>query len=222
MAGWPEGSPGDSAVSLFRDQLELRLRNAGLTGTLQSGEFDRLEQYYQLLSRWNRRINLTSLSLPDFPAATLDRLLVEPLVAAGSLEDLPVSWFDLGSGGGSPAIPLKVVRPASGLTMVESSSRKAAFLREAVHVVGLPGALVLDARVEALPQRVQAGIVDVVTVRAVKIDDDVIAAVTHLLKAGGRLLLFGSDTGPAPSGFRIAERRQLPGEGDSLSVLERA
>jgi 16S rRNA (guanine527-N7)-methyltransferase len=209
------------AASPFRDRLELRLRHAGLTSRLQGGEFERLEQYYQLLSRWNRRINLTALSLPDLPAATLDRLLVEPLVAAGVLEDLPVSWFDLGSGGGSPAIPLKVVRPACRLTMVESSSRKAAFLREAVHAVGLPDALVLDARVEALAQRVRAGSVDVVTVRAVKIDDDLIAAVTHLLRIGGRLLLFGSGTEPARPGFRIAELRELPGDGGSLSVLQR-
>jgi 16S rRNA (guanine527-N7)-methyltransferase len=205
----------------FRDRLELRLRDAGLTFTLQAREFERLEQYYQLLSRWNRRINLTSLALPDFPAATLDRLLVEPLVAASSLEDVPVSWFDLGSGGGSPAIPLKVVRPAVRLTMVESTSKKAAFLREAVHVVGLSEALVLDARVEALAQRVGAGTVDVVTVRAVKIDEDLIVAVTHLLKIGGRLLLFGSDAEPAPPGFRIVELRKLTGERDSLSVLRR-
>jgi 16S rRNA (guanine527-N7)-methyltransferase len=205
----------------FRDRLELRLQDAGLTSTLQATEFERLERYYQLLSRWNRRINLTSLSLLDFPAATLDRLLVEPLMAASSLEDLPVSWFDLGSGGGSPAIPLKVVRSAVRLTMVESTSKKAAFLREAVHVVGLPEALVLDARVEALAQRVEAGTVDVVTVRAVKIDEDLIAAVAHLLKIGGRLLLFGSDAEPAPPGFRIVELRKLTGERDSLSVMRR-
>jgi 16S rRNA (guanine527-N7)-methyltransferase len=210
-----------AAASPFRDRLEQRLRDAGLTSTLAPGQLVRLEQYYQLLSRWNRRINLTSLPLPDFPAATLDRLLVEPLIAAGSLEDIPASWFDLGSGGGSPAIPLKVVRPAVSLTMVESSSRKAAFLREAVHVVGLSGAVVLDARVEALSQRVRAGTVDIVTVRAVRIDEDLITAVSHLLKIGGRLLLFGSDTEPAPPGFRISELKKLPGEGDNLSILRR-
>jgi 16S rRNA (guanine527-N7)-methyltransferase len=207
--------------SPFRDRLEQRLREAGLAFALEPGQFEHLEQYYQLLTRWNRRINLTSLPLPDFPAATLDRLLVEPLGAAGSLEDTPVSWFDLGSGGGSPAIPLKVVRPVVHLTMVESSSKKAAFLREAVHVVGLSAALVLDARVEALAQRVRAGTIDVVTVRAVRIDEDLIAAVSHLLKVGGRLLLFGSDGGSAP-GFRLVELRRLPSEGGNLSILEKA
>ena len=211
----------NASASQFRGRLEQRLRDAGLTSALDPGEFELLEQYYQLLTRWNRTINLTSLPLADFPAATLDRLLVEPLVAAGSIENIPISLFDLGSGGGSPAIPLKVVRPAVRLTMVESSSRKAAFLREAVHVAGLSGAVVLDGRVEALAQRVRAGSVDVVTARAIRIDEDLLAAVSHLLGVGGRLLLFGSDAEPAPVGFRMSELKKLPGEGDNLSVLQR-
>jgi 16S rRNA (guanine527-N7)-methyltransferase len=209
------------AANLFRDRLGERLHIAGLPDALRSDEFAQLERYYQLLNRWNPRINLTSLSLPDFPAATLDRLLVEPLVAAGSLEDIPFSWFDLGSGGGSPAIPLKVVRAALRLTMVESSSRKAAFLREAIRVVGLSGALVLEARVEALAQSVESGTVEIVTVRAVRIDEDLVAAISHVLKVGGRLLLFGSGTEPAPAGFQMVELKTLPGDGGKLSVLER-
>jgi 16S rRNA (guanine527-N7)-methyltransferase len=204
----------------LRIQLEQRLRDAGVGLNLKPGELEQLEQYYLLLSRWNRRINLTSLPLADFPAATVDRLLVEPLIAAGLLEDVPVSWFDLGSGGGSPAIPLKVVRPHVHLTMVESSSKKAAFLREAVHVVGLSGAVVLDARAEALAQRVRAATADIVTVRAVRVDEDLISAVSHLLKIGGRVLLFGFDADPAPSGFRFVGITRLPGEGD-LSILQK-
>jgi 16S rRNA (guanine527-N7)-methyltransferase len=209
------------AANPFRDRLGERLRLAGLPFALKPDQFGQLERYYELLSRWNPRINLTSLSLPDLPDATLDRLLVEPLVAAGSFEDIPGSWFDLGSGGGSPAIPLKVVRPALRMTLVESSSRKTAFLREAIRVVGLSGALVLETRVEALAQCVEIGTVEVVTVRAVKIDADLLAAVLHVLKVGGRLLLFGAASQPAPPGFRMVELKKLPGGGGNLSVLER-
>ena len=60
--------------------------------------------------RWNRKINLTALTDPD---EAIDRLLLEPLVAA---RYLPVpgepSLMDIGSGGGSPAIPLKLATPA--------------------------------------------------------------------------------------------------------------
>jgi hypothetical protein len=60
-----------------------------------------------------------------------------------------------------------------------------------------------------------------VTVRAVRIDEDLVAAVSRMLKVGGRLLLFGSNTEPAPPGFQMVELKKLPGDGGNLSVLER-
>ena len=73
---------------------------------------DSLDAYYRLLARWNRTINLTALSLDPLADEALDRLFIEPLAAAPyireALDVTPLSvWFDLGSGGGSPAIPLK-------------------------------------------------------------------------------------------------------------------
>ena len=69
-------------------------------------------------------------------------------------EPAPLAWFDLGSGGGSPAIPLKLVRPDARLTMVESKTRKAAFLREAVAQSGAADAAeVADERFEELSRR---------------------------------------------------------------------
>ena len=45
--------------------------------------------------------------------------------------------MDVGSGGGSPAIPLKLAAPAVALTMVEVKARKSAFLREAIRQLEL-------------------------------------------------------------------------------------
>ena len=83
------------------------------------------------LERWNRKINLTSLEDPD---EAIDRLLLEPVVAARHLPARCPSWImDVGSGGGSPAIPLTLaLGPHVALTMVEVKARKSAFLREAV------------------------------------------------------------------------------------------
>jgi hypothetical protein len=107
--------------------------------------------YLSLLARWNRRINLTALPLGDpVPAATLDKLIVEPLVAAELFPTSEPVWFDLGSGGGSPAIPLRIARPSGSLTMVESRDRKCAFLREAVRTLGLSQTTVLSTRFEEL------------------------------------------------------------------------
>ena len=65
--------------------------------------------YYQLLSHWNRKINLTSLSDPD---EAVDRLLLEPVAAAAVLP-ANRALIDLGSGGGSPAIPLALALGAT-------------------------------------------------------------------------------------------------------------
>ena len=55
---------------------------------------------------------------------------------------------DLGSGGGSPAIPLKIARQALKLTMIESKERKSMFLREAIRTLGLADSSVENDRFE--------------------------------------------------------------------------
>src|ERR1700681_1711373 len=126
----------DLRAGEFRDRLLSRATQARLT--VAASEIDQLEAYYHLLSRWNRTINLTALSLEPLCDDTVDRLLIEPLAVAFHVPDSRAGWFDLGSGGGSPAIPLKIVRPLLGLTMVEARARKAAFLREVIRDLALP------------------------------------------------------------------------------------
>src|SRR6185436_3405002 len=107
------------------------------------------EQYLALLSKWNRTINLTSLDLEPPSDEAIDRLLVEPIAASYSAGE-PQMVIDLGSGGGSPAIPFWIQLPSSKLTMVESRSRKCAFLREAVRQIRPGRATALDLRFEEL------------------------------------------------------------------------
>jgi 16S rRNA G527 N7-methylase RsmG len=71
---------------------------------------DRFEAYYRLLNHWNKKINLTALRLESLSDHAIDRILVEPLVAAEAVSRSSIEWWDLGSGGGSPAIPIKIVR----------------------------------------------------------------------------------------------------------------
>jgi len=113
-----------------RELLEERVRAAHIV--LAPETSTRLERYFELLSRWNRTINLTSLPLEPPTEQSIDRLLIEPLRAIPLLAPTIRVWFDLGSGGGSPAIPLQIAHPAPQLFMVESRERKAAFLREVV------------------------------------------------------------------------------------------
>jgi 16S rRNA (guanine527-N7)-methyltransferase len=182
-----------------------------------------LEGYYSLLALWNRRVNLTALSLDDYRDSTLDRLLIEPLVAAKFVANSDVVWFDLGSGGGSPAIPLKLVRLQARLRMVESRVRKAAFLREAVRSLELPDAEVVERRIESLSRDPDPALADVVTVRAVRMDEAVTAAAAALVRRGGHLLAFCSaaSTIPVAGTFRDLETIRLPGAGSVLRVFGR-
>ena len=89
--------------------------------------------YLALLIRWNLRMNLTALPLAEpVPDSTIDKLIVEPLMAADLVPESFSTWIDLGSGGGSPAIPLRLAHRQGFLDVVESRERKCAFLREVV------------------------------------------------------------------------------------------
>jgi 16S rRNA (guanine527-N7)-methyltransferase len=178
-----------------------------------------LETYYRLLAHWNDRINLTAYPLDPLTDDATDRLLVEPLAARPLLSRASV-WFDLGSGGGSPAIPLKLASPAVRLTMVESKARKAAFLKEAVRLLDISQAFVEIQRIEALRGSHQfSRSADVVTVRAVRLGPELFVAAGGLLRARGRLVLFGARSLQVPQGFKLGE--DLTSPSSQLLVLVR-
>ena len=182
-----------------------------------------LERYFDLLARWNRTINLTSYQLEDVSEAAIDRLFVEPLQAATRMDDAPLRWFDLGSGGGSPAIPLKIVRPLLRLTMIESRSRKAAFLSEAARSLGLGETQVSEARIESLLGTEVSGILDLVTLRAVKADESLLKILSELLRPGRRLFHFGSDLSqPTRFGLETIDELDLAGGDSTLSILRKS
>lgn len=207
-------TPG-AAKESFAARVRARAALAGVT--VPEPAVAQLEAYVQLLSRWNRAINLTSLPLDPLDDRAIDRLLVEPLTAAGYLADLPgTAWFDLGSGGGSPAVPLALMRPELHLTMVEVRERKAAFLREVVRELRLAADVAAEP-FEGLPDWA-AGRVALVTVRAVKTDDVLWQTVTALLMPAGQFVQFAG-TGaqpPAAPGFEALGAVRLTESGTLL------
>ena len=176
-------------------RIEQRAARAGID--VDAALANRLAMYLGVLFRWNRRVNLTSLGEDD---RGVDRLIVEPLVAARWMPAGARSVVDIGTGGGSPAVPLKLAVPGLGLRMVESRARKAAFLRDVVRQLALQSVVVEACRYQELvgrPELFEAA--DVVTVRAVKVDREALEAFQALLRVGGALLLFG---GPEEDGVR--------------------
>lgn len=151
---------------------------------------DRLVAYLELLAVWNRRLNLTSFDLSAPSDAAIDRLVIESLTAAPLVRSTDRRALDIGSGGGSPAVPLMLAVPAIEMVLVEVRAKKAAFLREVVRSLSLR-ATVEVALVEELAASGLAGQVDLVSLRAVRADRGVWRAVDGLLGAGGRVLWFG-------------------------------
>lgn len=182
----------------FRTRL---LRRAAKSGLFLSDELaDRLIAYYELLSRWNRKINLTALDNPD---EAIDRLLLEPVVAvrhfpAADLEGVrSVRIMDVGSGGGSPAIPMKLAAPSSTLVMVEVKARKSAFLREAIRVLELDNSSVETSRYEELLARPELHeAFNILSLRAVRVESRTLLTLQAFMRPGGALFMFRGPSGP--------------------------
>jgi 16S rRNA (guanine527-N7)-methyltransferase len=180
----------------FQDRLNRRARRAGVT--VSPFLASKLETYYRLLGTWNRRINLSGIDLSEPTPEALDRLLVEPLVAAKHVPSRTNRMIDIGSGGGSPAIPFALAVPGASLLMVESKTRKSVFLKEAVRALEMNGD-VLTSRFEALLSRPDLHEVhDLLTIRAVRVESRILMSLQAFVRPGGHIFLFRSSSGDAP------------------------
>jgi 16S rRNA (guanine(527)-N(7))-methyltransferase RsmG len=125
----------------FADLLKRELQGRVDLSDLEIGQ---LHEHYELLQRWNRKINLTS--IPSGPEAVI-RHYCESLFFAANL---PVTEkarvADLGSGAGFPGVPVAILRPEWAIALIESHQRKAVFLKEATR--GLSNVVVLANRAE--------------------------------------------------------------------------
>jgi 16S rRNA (guanine527-N7)-methyltransferase len=183
------------------DALVRRALAVGLT--LHPATAARAWTYFELLGKWSARMNLTGLRVAPDNDEAIDRLLVEPMMAAvhaGAAR----AMVDVGSGGGSPAVPFALAAAsAPGLTMVEARARKSVFLREALRETGLAGEVVTARFEEFAAKHTSAGMFDLATIRAVRLDEPLLIAVAAVLAQGGQLFCFheqgGAPADPAPS-----------------------
>jgi 16S rRNA (guanine527-N7)-methyltransferase len=123
----------------------------------------RLVSFVEVLLLWQKKTNLVAQStLPQL----WSRHVADSLQLVALASDAKV-WVDFGSGGGFPGIPVACAladKPGAMVHLVESNSKKAAFLREAVRAAGVP-AQVHAVRIENFGESFEKK-VDVVTARA--------------------------------------------------------
>ena len=210
----------------FQERFARRARRAGLT--VRPELCAQLEAYYRLLSTWNKKINLTGLDLSELAPESLDRLLIEPLVAASHVKPAVRNFVDIGSGGGSPAIPMTLALGGVSVLMVEAKTRKSVFLREALRVLELGRGEVVTSRFEELlakPRLHEAH--DLLTIRAVRIEARILMTLQALVRPGGEIFLFRTtataSSGPAALAPVMAWKATYPlvEQSSSLVVLEK-
>jgi len=170
---------------------------------------DRLSAYLRLLRLWNRRINLTSVPIDPLSPDAIDRILLEPLAAAQWIRDSDRLLLDVGSGGGSPAIPLILSSQRLRGVLVEVRTKKAAFLREVLRELEMSDTSVIADKLQNL-SLIQVGApADVVTFRAVRVDDALVKAARALSRSGTNWLVFGdvlSEPHQIPTGLQSVKR----------------
>jgi len=172
----------------MEDFKSLLIKEFSPYGALNADQLNCLEDHYELLLKWNQKVNLTRItSLTD----AVRYHYCESLYLAQSLPKRALRIIDIGSGGGFPGIPLAIYRPDCEVTLVESHQRKAVFLGEAVRNL---------ANVRVLPQRAEnvGGEYDWMVSRAVRAKDILklrLAANISILGADGNKLPWGEARG---------------------------
>jgi 16S rRNA (guanine527-N7)-methyltransferase len=158
---------------------ELLSRHLETIVELSPSQISALHAHFELLWKWNQRMNLTSLRSP---AEIITRHYSESIffglhlpAAAGG-----IAILDLGSGAGFPGVPMAVLRPEWHVTLVESHQRKAVFLRESTR--GVHNISIVARRAESVEGRF-----DWLVARAVRLVD-VLSQVPRLSSNVGLLI----------------------------------
>lgn len=132
----------------MREFTSLLLHHSEAICELTESQVTELERHYERLRRWNKKVNLTSLTrLEDIVV----RHYCESLVLATKLPADAASVADIGSGAGFPGTPMAVLRSDCSFSLVESNSRKCVFLRESTR--HLRNVRILEQRAETLTGR---------------------------------------------------------------------
>ncbi|CEJ65672.1 MULTISPECIES: 16S rRNA (guanine(527)-N(7))-methyltransferase RsmG [Citrobacter] len=126
------------------NKLSRLLADAGIS--LTDHQKNQLIAYVDMLHKWNKAYNLTSVRDPN---EMLVRHILDSIVAAPHLHG--ERFIDVGTGPGLPGIPLSIVRPAAHFTLLDSLGKRVRFLRQVQHELKLDNITPVQSRVEEFP-----------------------------------------------------------------------
>jgi 16S rRNA (guanine527-N7)-methyltransferase len=110
------------------------------------GKIDQFAIHAVELLKWTQKINLTAISDPLEIAVKhfLDSIAPAPIIPPDA------SLLDMGSGGGFPGIPLKIMIPSLSVTLIDASRKKVSFLKHVIRMLGLDNIEACHIRAEDL------------------------------------------------------------------------
>ena len=199
-------------------------KELGLTlGEDQVGQF---LTYSELLKKWNKQFNLTSIEDDKgiIILHFLDSLTLVPLMEEG--EDV----LDIGSGAGLPGLPMKIMRPDLKMTLLEAREKKVFFQKEVIRMLGLKDTVAVWGRAGEADCPINGERFDSVVSRSVTSVGDMIKFAAPFVKEEGRIVLMRGAAGlreweeegdAIKDGFDLGEARELelPFGGQRRAIL---
>jgi 16S rRNA (guanine527-N7)-methyltransferase len=186
------------------NKLSSLLKAANISLTDQQKQ--QLVGYVELLHKWNKAYNLTSVRDPQqmLVRHILDSVVVEPHLQGER-------FIDVGTGPGLPGIPLAIVRPQSHFTLLDSLGKRVRFLRQVQHELGLTNVTPVQSRVEEYPSEPPF---DGVISRAFASLEDMLTWCHHLPGPEGRFYALkgvrpDDEIAALPAGFKVEKIQPL-------------
>ena len=158
------------------NKLSRLLDKAGIS--LTDHQKNQLVAYVDMLNKWNKAYNLTSVRDPN---EMLIRHILDSIVVAPYLQG--ERFIDVGTGPGLPGIPLSIVRPECQFTLLDSLGKRVRFLRQVQHELKINNIEPVQSRVEAFPSEPPF---DGVISRAFASLNDMVSWCKHLPAQEGR------------------------------------
>jgi 16S rRNA (guanine527-N7)-methyltransferase len=206
---------------------DLLLSGAAELGiALTSAQLASLDAFAEELKRWNKKINLTAITDDEGIAVKhlVDSLSLLKVVRA------PGRLLDIGSGGGFPCIPVKIVEPDLDMVSVDAVVKKISFQKQAVRLLKLEGFSAIHVRAETLAAE-HAESFDWVVSRAFSDLPTFVEMALPVLKQEGRIVAMKGRNSPeevaeaeaalSKMGARVDSVQDflLPGSGDARSLV---
>jgi 16S rRNA (guanine527-N7)-methyltransferase len=161
------------------------VRELGLT--IGESHAEQFMRYLAHLIEWNKAINLTAI---NDPKDIIIKHFVDSLVALVATS-FPQNCMvlDVGSGGGFPGIPLKIVRSDMRLALVEPVRKKCSFLNSVIGLLKLQDVSTFDGTIEQYTKQPVRQVIDTVVVRALKFEE-IKKHISALLTSKGKVVLY--------------------------------